>query len=235
MKKNLAMKNFMQTMENMEKLAYHQWPWEEVVSDIKTTILGLASLINVFKPGIAGDLFNLPNIEDRTDLMYNYDGVDVDDIETYEIYHKAKEAYDFAYQKRYFSEEDDDEERDYFYGKMGIFLEICRALPNYDPEASSTPICRKHTPLNVLYRTLGARIKLHSGEDLDIEGLSVLAGMNPMSVRSSISRDGYKLKPLSLEPLSLEPRENKSLYVLSNEDALNWLSRRRLFIPKRKA
>lgn len=220
------MKKFMQAMEECR---YYQWPWEEVVSDIKMTILGLASLINVFKPGIAGDLFNLPNIEDKTNLMYNYDG-DVDDIETYEIYHKAKEAYDFAYQKRYFSEEDDDEERDYFYFEMGIFLEICDALPKYDPEANSTPICRKHTPLNVLYRTLEARIKLHSGEDLGIEGLSVLAGMNPMSVRSSISRDGYKLKPLSLES-----RENKSLYVLSNEDALNWLSRRRRFIPKRKA
>ena len=197
-----------------QEMAISPSSWPEIEEDIRHTILGMASLLGEIDLDTAKAFLSLPEGEDYQDLMYTDTAVN---IEKYNLYHLVKEAYDFAYQIQYCPEFND--------LKFIAFTETLEALPRQDGFGSSTPIARRISGLNVLLRTVYARHYLDLGENLSIEALALLAQMTPPSVRSSISREGFRLSP----PKFYE--KEKDQYGLDNEVAREWLSRRRRFIP----
>ena len=95
-----------------------------------------------------------------------------------------------------------------------------------DSEGEPTGLnLRNDLPLRRVFETAFARWNwTEHDSDLTVRQLSLLSNMAEATVRSSLSKEGFRLDP----PNTAD--NDRSSYTLSANDALQWLSRRRGFI-----
>lgn len=96
--------------------------------------------------------------------------------------------------------------------------------------------------------TFEARYRLNAGLNLAIDDLALLADMAPMTVRTSLSKEGLRLldptpadgevtapdSGMAATNPSRAGRDDSKRSMLGNAEAHDWLSRRRGFIPNRQ-
>lgn len=87
--------------------------------------------------------------------------------------------------------------------------------------------------------TFTARYELNTGHSMTVDELALLADMATGTVRTSLSKEGFRLyvpEPLASGEFTIGRKNLPEIgrNVLSNEDAKAWLSKRRGFIPNRQ-
>ncbi|SHF00910.1 hypothetical protein SAMN05444279_1149 [Ruegeria intermedia] len=203
------------------------YTWEEIEEQIRLAILAQASILGQFGPS------------DPT-VFQSYLGIDTDTwqadymdegqaaaipLERHQIYHQVKRAYLYAYQLDGFEQASGDD----WHETAGLL----EGFPQTDFLGEPSPLCpRNDFPLRRVLETYFARWSWHEeGFDLTIRQLSLLANMTIPAVRTSLSKEGFKLEQLRG---SDSRRDDGSTARLSADDAIVWLSRRRGFIPNRE-
>lgn len=93
--------------------------------------------------------------------------------------------------------------------------------------------------IRLVLDTFSARYQLNSGQPMTVDELALLADMATGTVRTSLSKEGFRLyvpEPLAAGEIRLGRKNLPEIgrNVLSNEDAKAWLSKRRGFIPNRQ-
>ncbi|NKC23365.1 hypothetical protein HED50_22190 [Ochrobactrum oryzae] len=98
-------------------------------------------------------------------------------------------------------------------------------LPVYTHNQESPLMASLDSPLRSVLETFFARYGMNElGKPLNIRELGLLAGMSDSVVRASLSKEGFKLERSGSSDESA---------VLSSDEALRWLTKRRGFIPNK--
>lgn len=203
------------------------YTWEEIAEQIRLAILAQASILGQFGP-------------DGLATVQSYLGIDVDTweadymekgqaasipLERHVLFHQVKRAYLYAYQLDGFDQASSED-----WHEMPGLLE---GFPQTNYAGEPSPLCKLNDfPLRRVLETFFARWSWYEEEnDLSIRQLSLLANMTIPAVRTSLSKEGFKLEQLRG---SDSRRDDGSTARLSYENAKEWLSRRRGFIPNRQ-
>ena len=205
------------------------YTWEEIKSQVRKAVLCQLSILKTFGPWET-KLFELFAGLETEEL----DGVDTEgaawpdaiDLSRHSLHRIARHAYGYAYQTEawYLATGED-------------YHEVCCGIlsggyPQADAEGEPSPLYRPNDqPLLRMFETFVARWKLsspkyHSG--LSVRELALLSNMTVPAVRTSLSKEGFKLETNYRADAGKD--ENG---VLPEQDALVWLSRRRGFLPTR--
>lgn len=203
------------------------YTWEEIEDQIRLAILAQASILGQFGPSDPAVFQSYLGIETDTWQPEYMDQEQVASIplERHVLYHQVKRAYLYAYQLDGFEQASEED-----WHEMPGLLE---GFPQTDFLGLPSPLCKLNDfPLRRVLETYFARWSWHvEGFDLTIRQLSLLANMTIPAVRTSLSKEGFKLDQLRG---SDSRRDDGSTARLSAEDAEVWLSRRRGFIPNRE-
>lgn len=206
------------------------YSWEEMENQVRTAVLRQLNSLIFFGPqdeeiarafaGMDADL-----LDSWLDSGLSGNAEQTFPVERHGIHRVAREAYDYAYQTdAWFSATNET------YHLAGALLDGAYALADTDGEPS--PLAKLNDPpLRRMLETFVARWKLsnekyHSG--LTVRELALLSNMTVPAVRTSLSKEGFKLEANNRADAGKD--ENG---VLSEEDAVVWLSRRRGFVPTR--
>lgn len=204
--------------------------WQEIESQVRTAVLRQLNSLIYFGP--QGD-----------DVAHSFAGMDPDlldpslsddaasnvatklRVERHGIHSITRKAYDYAYQTDHWLLATSET-----YHLACALLDGAYALADTDGELS--PLAKLNDPpLRRMLETFVARWKL-SNEDyhygLTVRELALLSNMTVPAVRTSLSKEGFKLEANNRADATKD--ENG---VLSEEDALVWLARRRGFVPTR--
>lgn len=209
--------------------------------------------------GIVGALFNFPQ-----EMRDQFLGVKIDEeawapgfytdglddaqvsrilVEQHPFAAIVRNAYDYAYQV----EGARDVDLETLWYDVGPVREH---LPVQDINGLPTPMNYVDGRIRRVLDTFEARYDLNSGSSLSVEQLALLANMAPATVRTSLSKEGLRLidpTPKGPDVINLDPseewgtrpsglvRKGPKRSQLSNPEALDWLSRRRGFIPNKQA
>lgn len=208
--------------------------FEEVETEVRKVIIAQASTLACLGPS-------------SSDVVQTFLGIDADtqgglsldvtaplnpasqkiDLKRHRLWFLAAEAYNYAFQIGGCVEPTED-----------VYYEITHALPNgyaqTDMYGNISPISdQADGPLKTTFKTFIARWGLSypsTSSGLSVRDLILLTGMSMAAVRNSLSKEGFKLQPV---------RDGKGdddrAAVLSIEEARVWLSRRRGFVPTRRA
>lgn len=200
----------------------HDWP--EIEAQVRDAIIAMASILSAYGPqddGMTVTAFLGQPVEiDQRNLMSQED-VESIDITRHELHRQARRAWCYAYQRdgwEKFQSEDVYE--------IGCGL-MHGGYAMTDSDAEPTGLDYKNDlPLRRVFETAIARWTwAEEGSDLTVRELALLSNMAETTVRSSLSKEGFRLA----QPESKD--KDRSSYTLSANDALQWLSRRRGFIP----
>lgn len=208
--------------------------------------------------GIVGALFHFPKAmrdqflgvkidEEAWSPGFYTDGIDDGDIARFNVEQHpfvaiVRHAYDYAYQV----------EGAHDFDLEVLWYEVApvrEQLPAQDINGLPTPMNYVDGRIRKVLDTFEARYDLNSGKSLSVEQLALLANMSPATVRTSLNKEGLRLvdpTPKGPGVISLDPSEEwgtrPSGYEkkgpkrnqLGNPEALDWLSRRRSFIPNKQ-
>lgn len=216
----------------MSKTGEIPYTWELMEQQIKEAILCQASILEAFGPsqkqgavpeylGIDPEWFKDHFVEEVSDI----------DITQYGLYFHAKVAYDYAYQV---SDIDSHVVLSSWHSVDGLV----QGFPETDADGEPSPFCRLNDfPLRRMLETFYARFGLLGGNATyehqpSIRELALLANMTVPAVRTSLSKEGFKLVKATGVTRG---NQEESGFRLDVEDAKLWLSRRRGFIPQRDA
>lgn len=210
-------------MSKTKQVPYN-WEGEEGIEDqLRDLIIAQASIIHVLGPdsseacdaflGVSGIVPDLGNMSDEEKARI--------DIKRHGVYRLVRHAYDFAYQLdgyRDLSSEDIYE----------ITCGLLNGYPQTDMHGEPTGLSKfNDKSLKRVLETCIARYRWsNEGEGLTVRELSLLANLGEPTVRSSISKEGFRLEAQFSD-------EEDARSTLSADDASQWLSRRRSFIPNR--
>jgi len=153
------------------------------------------------------------------------------DISRDAIHQHCKVAYDYAYQLRDFPPVE-------AFGAWHAVDGMLQGFPQTDADGEPSPFCRLNDfPLRRMLETFASRILMFDVDYKDdyaptIRELSLLANMTVPAVRTSLSKEGFRLEKSAT--LTRGNQEDSS-FKLNHEVAKLWLSRRRGFIPQRSA
>lgn len=153
------------------------------------------------------------------------------DISRHAIHQHCKVAYDYAYQLRDFPPVE-------AFGAWHAVDGMLQGFPQTDADGEPSPFCRLNDcPLRRMLETFASRILMFDVDYKDdyaptIRELSLLANMTVPAVRTSLSKEGFRLEKSAT--LTRGNQEDSS-FKLNHEVAKLWLSRRRGFIPQRSA
>lgn len=207
----------------MSKTGEIPYTWEEIEKGIKEAIRCQASILDRFgpsaeKPHLAADFLGL-TYDPQMDMEYPPEF----DISRHELYRIVRQAYQYAYQLDGWWDCD-----------PSIWHEVDGALQGYpqtDADGERSPFCTLNDfPLRRMLETYFARFSLFEEHlDLNTRALSLLANMTVPAVRTSLSKEGFKLVRMQIAD-----RADEKTFYLTASDALTWLSRRRGFIPQRQ-
>lgn len=206
------------------------YSWEEIEKEVRTAVLRQLNSLIYFGPQEKEIARAFAGVD--PDQLYSWldrDGArnaeQTFPVERHGIYHVAREAYAYAYQTdAWFSANFET------YHLASALLDGAYALADTDGELS--PLAKLNDPpLRRMLETFVARWKLsneeyHSG--LTVRELALLSNMTVPAVRTSLSKEGFKLEANYRSDAAKD--ENG---VLSEADAVVWLSRRRGFVPTR--
>jgi hypothetical protein len=200
------------------------WEGENGIEDqLRELIIAQASIIHVYGPagseacdaflGVSG---TIPDPQDMTDEQKSRI-----DIKRHGVYRLVRHAYDYAFQMdgyRDLSSEDIYE----------IECGLLHGYPQSDMHGEPTGLSKLNDlPLKRVLETCSARWKWSiEGEGLTVRELSLLANLGEPTVRSSISKEGFRLE-------AQFSGDDDARSKLSADDAAQWLAKRRGFIPNR--
>ncbi|TYO91474.1 helix-turn-helix domain-containing protein [Oceanicella actignis] len=214
----------------MNKTGEIPYSWDQIEEQIRDAILCQASILAAFGPdddgrtvrdylGLDGDGF--VDVQDLT-----REEIAAIDITRHEIHYHARVAYDYAYQCR-------PQDRSAVLSTWHEVDGLLQGFPETDADAQPSPFCTLNDfPLRRMLETFFARFALLDKDwqwDMDIRQLSLLANMTVPAVRTSLSKEGFKLQKRRGHARS---RLEGTGFTLANADARLWLSRRRGFIPQ---
>jgi len=204
--------------------------WQEIENQVRTAILRQLNSLAHFGPqeddvarifaGMDPDLLD-PSLSD--DAASN--AATKLQVERHGIHSIAQQAYDYAYQTDHWFLATSET-----YHLACALLDGAYALADTDGELS--PLAKLNDPpLRRMLETFVARWKLSNEKHhygLTVRELALLSNMTVPAVRTSLSKEGFKLEANNRADATKD--ENG---VLSEEDALVWLARRRGFVPTR--
>ncbi|PPB80355.1 hypothetical protein LV82_02230 [Albidovulum inexpectatum] len=214
----------------MNKTGEIPYSWDVIEEQIRDAIFSQASILEAFGPrddgrtvraylGLEGEGF--VGVQDLTS-----EDLAAIDITRHELHYHARVAYDYAYQCR-------PQDR---YTVLSTWHEVdglLQGFPETDAEGEPSPFCTLNDfPLRRMLETFFARFALFDDDlrwDVSIRQLSLLANMTVPAVRTSLSKEGFKLEKSRGHERS---RLDGTGFKLANADARLWLSRRRGFIPQ---
>lgn len=215
----------------MSKSGEIPYSWELIESQIREAILCQATLLSHFGPWIDN--------EDKITRAYlgiesgelDYQDMSKEeiaavDITRHQIYQMVQPAYIYAYQLEGAEEMDD---ATWWHDADALI----QSWPQADAHGEPSPFDTLNDfPLRRMLETFFARWKLEKeGWSVSVRELSLLANMTVPAVRTSLSKEGIKL-----ERQQAHDRRNseEASFQLAAGEALDWLSKRRGFIPQRQ-
>lgn len=203
------------------------YSWEDIEAQIRRAILAQASIISAFGPDHSGAVEAFLGVSANS--VGDFDGMTTAeeqaakiDISRHNIYHLVQRAYLYVYQLDGFQHTSADD----------VYEIGCGLLNGYahtDLHGEDSPFCPLNDfPLRRVLEAFLARWNWNKhGEGLTVRQLSLLANMAEPTVRSSLSKEGFRLQG------QYSDKDDDRRAQLSAGDALQWLSRRRGFIPNR--
>jgi hypothetical protein len=214
----------------MSKSGEIPYTWPQIEAQIRDAIQCQASILYAFGPceGVVWDYLGLVSPSDEVspeDL--SSDMIEAIDITRHALHHHVKVAYDYAYQCNSI-------DRDVSQSSWHDVDGLLQGFPETDASGSPSPFCTLNDfPLRRVLETFFARFALFDEEwnsDMSIRQLALLSNMTVPAVRTSLSKEGFKLEKTVGVSRS---RLDDASFKLAAEDARIWLSRRRGFIPQR--
>ena len=203
------------------------YEWLEVETEVRETIIAMASILQTFGPDNEDTVvaFLGQEIDLHADRRARDEEVAGIDIARHGLYSIARRAYLYAYQLEGW---EDFTVEDLHESSCGL---LHGGYCLTDSEAEPTGLSpTADAPLRRILETAVARWNwTHEDSDLTIRELALLSNMVEQTVRSTLSKEGFKLMRPSRND------DNKSSYTLSCSESLQWLSRRRGFIPNATA
>ncbi|ETD87658.1 helix-turn-helix domain-containing protein [Rhodobacter capsulatus] len=208
------------------------YSWSEIEAQVRSAILCQASILACLGPAASDAVAHYLGVDvDRaSDLSDGFnEGLDKKPdtgvvIERHHLYDLARNAYDFAYQL-------DGYQRASHEDQYEISCAVLTSFAQTDMHGNPSPLSAAcDEPLRRVFETFVARWKFMDTDfgagGLTVRELALLSNMTVPAVRTSLSKEGFKLD------LSGRRDDDKG-GVLDRESALTWLSRRRGFIPNR--
>lgn len=197
----------------------HDWP--EIEAQVREAIIAMATILRHFGPEDDGAFVNTflgQTVEIAGKNHMSTEEIDSIDISRHGLYRHARAAWCYAYQVDGWED---------FTSEDGYEIACGLLSGGYamtDSEGEPTGLDFRHdSPLRRVLEMGEARwFWNYVDSDLTVRQLSLLSNMAETTVRSSLSKEGFKLEPTTTD---------KSSYRLSANDALQWLSKRRGFIP----
>ena len=205
----------------MNKPTNISYDWPEIEAQVRETIIAMASILYRFGPeddGATVNAFLGQPVEIAGKQHMSSEEIDSIDITRHALYGHARAAWCYANQVDGWES---------FNGSHAFEIACGLLHGGYaltDSENEPTGLDPKNDPpLRRILQTAEARwYWTNQDSELTVRHLSLLSNMSETTVRSSLSKEGFKLEPASMD---------KSSYTLSANDALQWLSKRRGFIP----
>lgn len=214
----------------MSKTGEIPYTWKQMEEQIKEAILCQASILAEFGPGLdlVADFLGIDHEEFR---RMDFSHIEDIDIQRHDMHYHCKIAYDYAYQLRSFRH------KDAFEAWHAVSGMLC-GFPQSDADGEPSPLdLNNDFPLRRMLDTFVARIQMFDREFSDgytptIRELSLLANMTVPAVRTSLSKEGFRLEKSTVRTRG---NQEEASFKLNHDDAKLWLSRRRGFIPQRSA
>jgi hypothetical protein len=209
----------------MNKPANIPHAWTEIEGQVREAIIAMASILQMFGPQDEDDttvtaFLGLP-VEIAGQGEMSSEEIASVDITRHALHGHARAAWCYAYQLG----EWENFTPNHLYEISCGLLSGGYALTDSEAEPTGLDF-RNDLPLRQVFETAIARWNwTHEDSDLTVRELALLTNMAETTVRSSLSKEGFRLEP----PKTTD--KDKSSYTLSANDALQWLSRRRGFIP----
>lgn len=210
----------------MSRVGQVPYTWAEIEDQVRTVIVRMASNLSMYGPqdgGVTVAAFLGMEVQIPEKDWMSAEEVAAIDLERHGLHRLARASYDYAFQldgwEAYTPE---------MAYEAGGLLE--GAYPYIDFHGEPTGLDpRNDMALRRVVETAMTRWNVtHEDWDITVRGLSLLAGMAEPTVRSTLSKEGFKLRPGRTEDDT-----DKASYVLSCLEAKQWLGRRRGFIPNR--
>ncbi len=203
------------------------YTWAEIEDQLRIAIACQASILDYTGPKQSG-FAQLYLGGDPSGRIEDLGGKTVA-IENYGLYDYARSAYAYAYQL-------DGLELATGEQHYEIACGVLNGFPQTDMQGEPSPFCKLNDfPLRRMFETFLARWELYEFEDwggMSVRALSLLSNMTVPAVRTSLSKEGFKLEFSAREGTR---RDDDKALTLNAKDALSWLSRRRGFTANRNA
>lgn len=200
----------------------HDWP--EIEAQVRDAVIAMASILQTFGPQDEGETvtaFLGQPVEISGRGWMSMEEIQSIDITRHGIYGHARAAWCYAYQLDGWQ----DFTPEHWHEISCGLLSGGYALTDSDGEPTGLDF-RNDLPLRRVLETAFARWNWTEHDcDLTVRQLGLLSNMAEKTVRSSLSKEGFRLEPPKT------PDEDEPSYMLSANDALQWLSHRRGFIP----
>ena len=187
---------------------YVPYTWEQIEAELRKAIWVATEAIGIFCTNEAyREMLGDSNAEE-----------DTFDIKRHRIYSIVERCYAYAYQLLGY---DKVEEEDWYEAEMLLN----GGLPVYTHNQESPLMASLDSTLRTVLETFFARYGMNVYQKaLNIRELSLLAGMTESVARASLSKEGFKLDRSGSTDESA---------ILSSEEAIRWLTKRRGFIPNK--
>lgn len=203
------------------------YTWAEIEDQLRVAIMCQASILDYTGPKTSGFAQQYLG-GDPSEEIENLGGTAIK-IEQYGLYDYARAAYAYAYQLDGLEMASDETHYELACGVLNGF-------PQTDLHGEPSPFCKLNDfPLRRMFETFLARWELYEFEDwsgVSVRALSLLSNMTVPAVRTSLSKEGFKLEFAAREGTR---RDDDKALTLNPKDALSWLSRRRGFTANRNA
>lgn len=184
------------------------YTWEQIEVDVRKAVWVSIEAIGIFTTNEAyAAMLGDSNVDE-----------DTFDVKRHRIYSIVERCYAYAYQ---LPGHDKVEEEDWYEAEMLLN----GGMPVYTHNQESPLMASLDSPLRSVLETFFARYGMNVYQKaLNIRELSLLAGMTESVARASLSKEGFKLDRSGSTDESA---------ILSSEEAIRWLTKRRGFIPNK--
>jgi hypothetical protein len=218
----------------MSKTNHIPHTWKEIEDQVREAILCQLSILQHFGPhdeklgqlylGIDPDLLDPSEVErtaeEKSQILSSIP------LERHNLHRLARNAYSYAYQLEGWERAMPD---DYYEIACGVM----NGFPQADMHGNPSPLSSINDfSLRRMLDTFLARWQLHDEgitTGLSVRELALLSNMTVPAVRTSLSKEGFKLD-LNPDRTNTGRGDDKGA-TLSVDDAHLWLSRRRSFTP----
>jgi hypothetical protein len=218
----------------MNKTNQIPYTWDQIERQVRDAILCQLSILDCLgpnEPQLTRHYIGMdPELLDEVDLTAGYGGAApiTFPLERHNLHQLARNAYAYAYQL-------DGWERASPENHYEVVCAVMTGFPQTDMHGNPSPLSSADDqPLRRMFETFVARWQLYelpAAGGLSVRELALLSNMTVPAVRTSLSKEGFKLDTQSRSDGGR--RDDDRSATLDVDSALLWLSRRRGFIPNR--